>query len=66
METLIQYLPLLIPVILIELLLAVTALIHVLKHPRYKFGNRTIWIIVVLLVQIIGPVIYFVFGKEET
>lgn len=66
METLIQYLPLLIPVILIELLLAVTALIHVLKHPRYKFGNRTVWIIVVLLVQIIGPVIYFVFGKEET
>lgn len=65
METLIQYLPLLIPVILIELLLAVTALIHVLKHPRYKFGNRTVWIIVVLLVQIIGPVIYFVFGKEE-
>lgn len=65
MELLIEYLPLLIPIILIELALGVTALIHVLRHPHYKFGNKPVWIVVVLFVQIIGPVIYFVFGRGE-
>lgn len=65
MELLIEYLPLLIPIILIELALGVTALIHVLRHPHYKFGNKPVWIVVVLFVQIIGPVLYFVFGRGE-
>lgn len=65
METITEYIPFLIPVIIVELILAVTALIHVLKHPNYKFGNKVIWIFVVLLIQIIGPVVYFVFGRGE-
>lgn len=65
MEKLIEYLPFLIPLILIELVLMITALIHVLRHPHYKLGNKPIWIVIVLFVQIIGPVIYFVFGRGE-
>jgi len=61
----IEYLPFLIPFVVAELALAITALVHVLKHPNYKFGNKAIWIVVVLCVQIIGPVIYFVFGRGE-
>ena len=65
METVIEYLPFLIPIILIEIGLVITALIHVLKHPTYKFWNRTIWIFVVLLLQIIGPILYFTLGKGD-
>lgn len=61
-----EYLPVLLPLILIELGLALTALIHVLRHRHYKCGNRALWVIVVLFVQIIGPVAYFVFGREES
>ena len=60
-----EYLPFLIPLIIIELALMVTALIHVLKHPHYRFGNKTFWVIVVLFIQIIGPISYFVFGRED-
>lgn len=60
-----EYLPFLIPIIIIELALMITALIHVLKHPEYKFGNRPTWIAVVVLIQIIGPIIYFVFGRGD-
>jgi len=60
-----QYLPFLIPVILIELALMLTALIHVLKHPHYRFGNKPLWIVIVVLFQIIGPVVYFAFGRGE-
>ena len=65
MEILTDNLALLIPYILLELILAITALMHVLKHPKYKFGNRIIWVIVVLFIQIIGPVCYFIFGRGE-
>ncbi len=63
MNELIEYLPFLIPVILVELALAITALVHVLKHPYYRFGSKAFWIVIVLLIQIIGPVTYFAFGR---
>lgn len=64
MKLLTENLPLLIPIILIELSLTIAALVHVLRHPKYRFGNRPLWI-VVSFIQIIGPVIYFVFGRGE-
>ena len=60
-----EYLPFLIPYIILELALALIALVHVLRHPHYRFGNRVIWVLIVLLIQIIGPVVYFAFGRGE-
>lgn len=42
-------LALLLPVIILEFILAITALIHVIKHPNYRFGNKFIWILVVFI-----------------
>ncbi|MPW24367.1 hypothetical protein GC105_00990 [Alkalibaculum sp. M08DMB] len=65
MQDIIEYLPFLMPLLIIQLILLITALIHVLRHPNYRFGNRVIWIFVVVLIQIVGPIIYFVFGRGE-
>ena len=65
MNTLFEYLPILLPVILIQLILMVTALVHVLRHPNYRFGNKVVWIVIVVFIQIIGPIIYFAFGRGE-
>lgn len=65
MQSIIEFLPFVIPLLIIELLLAITALVHILKHPNYRFGSRTIWILIVLLIQIIGPTVYFIFGRGE-
>lgn len=65
MQQIIEYLPFIIPILIIELALAITALVHVLKHPNYRFGNKIIWIFIVLLIQIIGPIVYFIFGRGE-
>jgi len=65
MEILREYWMILAPVIVLQLVLAVTALIHVLRYPVYRFGNRVIWIVVVLFVQIFGPIVYFAFGRGE-
>lgn len=65
MEKLMEYLPLLIPLLIIQLVLAVAALIHVLKHKHYRFGNRTLWIFIVLLGELIGPILYFTVGRGD-
>ena len=62
MENLMEYLPLLVPVIILDLILMITALVHVLRHPNYKIGNKAIWIIVVLFISLIGPILYFTIG----
>ncbi len=65
METFIAYLPFLIPIILLQVVLAITALLHVLKHQHYRWGNRGLWIVLVLFLQILGPVLYFTTGRGE-
>lgn len=65
MEILREYLPFFIPVIIAQLALGITALVHVLKHPHYRFGNKIMWVFIVLLIGFIGPIVYFVFGRGE-
>lgn len=65
MEMIQEYLPFLIPLVIAELALAISALVHVLKHPHYRFGNKPMWIVIVLFIQIIGPVVYFLMGRGE-
>ncbi len=64
MNDIMEYLPILLPLIIINLTLSITALVHVLRHKKYRFGNRMLWIIL-CFVQIIGPVLYFTIGKGE-
>ncbi len=65
MENITNYLPFLIPLLILQLGLALTALVHVIRHPQYRFGNRPLWIVIVLLFSIIGPVVYFAWGRGE-
>lgn len=65
MELLREYWPFLLPLVIAQLALAITALFHVLKHPHYRFGNKVIWVLIVLFLQIFGPIAYFVFGRDE-
>ena len=64
MPNLNEMLPFLIPIIIVELSLTVAALVHILTHKTYKSGNRTLWI-VLSFIQIIGPILYFIFGKSD-
>jgi 4-amino-4-deoxy-L-arabinose transferase-like glycosyltransferase len=65
-EDIMEYLPFLIPLLIVWLVLLISALIHALRHPNYKIGNRVIWILVIALVIIIGPVLYFTIGRGES
>jgi len=60
-----EYFPFLIPLIILQIVLSITALIHVLRHPRYRFVNKVMWVLVVLFIQFIGPALYFALGRGE-
>ena len=64
-DLLIEYLPFLIPLVILQLGLAIFSAIHVIRHPHYRFGNQVMWLLIVLLIQFIGPLIYFVFGRRD-
>lgn len=61
-----EYLPFLIPLLLVELGLLAYTLHHILTHQTYKRGNRTLWLIVAIVgMEFIGPILYFLLGKED-
>jgi hypothetical protein len=60
-----QLLPLLIPIILLELGLLVWALLDIIRRERVTGGNKVVWILVIVLVNTIGPIVYFLFGRKE-
>ncbi|MDO3410340.1 PLDc N-terminal domain-containing protein [Saccharibacillus sp. CPCC 101409] len=61
-----EALPFLIPVVLAELALFIVTLRHILTHRRYKRGSRTLWVVVSIVgINFIGPVLYFLLGREE-
>lgn len=65
-QILIDYWPILLPIVLLEFGLMIAAVVHVLRHPHYRFGNKLLWLVIVVVFQIIGPVVYFVFGRGES
>jgi len=60
-----DYIPLLIPLLVIQVGLMAAALIHIFRHKTYKVGNRIVWVIVCIIVNVIGPILYFTIGKGD-
>jgi len=59
-----QYILFLIPVLIIQLVLMITALIDLIRREHTR-GPKWIWAIVIVLVNYIGPIVYFVAGRKD-
>jgi len=59
-------LPFLVPLIVLQAILLIVSLRHIFTHDRYKRGNRTLWVIIVIVgLELWGPIAYFLLGKED-
>jgi predicted ABC-type exoprotein transport system permease subunit len=65
MEAIKPFIPYLIPVIIIQLGLMVFALTDLIRRERTK-GPKWMWAIIIVVVNIIGPVVYLLAGKDES
>ncbi len=59
-----QWIPLLAPVLILELALMAAALVDVIRREKTK-GPKWVWIVVIIVFNLIGPLVYFIAGREE-
>ncbi len=59
-----RILPFLIPVVLLQLGLMVFALVDLSRREKTR-GPRWVWALVIILGELVGPVVYLLFGREE-
>ena len=66
MDKLMEFLPFLIPLAVAQFALLGYTLCHTLTHKNYKRGNRTLWLVIAIIgMEFIGPILYFLLGKED-
>jgi hypothetical protein len=63
-ETLGDYLPFLIPVILLQLALMVFALLDLIRREKTR-GPKWMWAIIIVLGELLGPILYLLVGRED-
>ena len=67
MDNIKELLPFLIPLAIAEFALLGYTLHHILTHKHYKRGTRPLWLAVAIIgMQFIGPILYFLLGKEDS
>ena len=64
MEQITAVLPYLIPILILQLGLMIFALVDLSRRERTK-GPKWVWALVIIFVNLIGPIVYFVVGREE-
>lgn len=64
-ERFLELLPLILPVLLIDLGFKIYALIDILKQDRrVRWNNKVVWIIISFVINF-GWIFYFLFGRDE-
>ena len=57
-------LPLLIPIIIIELVVMVIALLDLSKRKRVKGESKVVWVLIIIFLNLIGSIVYLVWGRN--
>ncbi|WP_047984627.1 PLD nuclease N-terminal domain-containing protein [Ornithinibacillus californiensis] len=52
------------PLLIIQLILVIVAIIDLVKVKETN-GPKWMWALIILLANIIGPILYFIFGRRQ-
>jgi heme/copper-type cytochrome/quinol oxidase subunit 4 len=62
-----QVIALLLPIVLIQAALMLFALIDLERDERrVRGGNKIVWALIIVFVNVIGPILYLTMGREES
>ncbi|PFP78743.1 phosphatidylserine synthase [Bacillus thuringiensis] len=59
------FLPIILPVIAVGALLVLIAFIDLYRHRKTR-KNVLVWTLIILFVNILGPILYFVIGRKDS
>ena len=63
-ETISDMLPYLVPLLILELGLLIFALVDLLNRQKVR-GDKMLWVVLIVFIGIIGPIVYFIFGRRK-
>jgi drug/metabolite transporter (DMT)-like permease len=63
-DNLLQFLPYIIPLIILQLILLTVALVDLVRRERTR-GPKWLWAILIIFGELVGPILYFVIGRED-
>ncbi len=66
MEELLRYLPLIAPLLIIQLILLLVALVDLIRREEVKYLPKWGWALIILFFSYIGPISYLIIGREES
>ncbi|GKV56296.1 negative regulatory protein YxlE [Sporosarcina sp. NCCP-2222] len=55
---------LILPILGLQLILMIVALIDLIRNQRTN-GPFIMWIFIILLLNLVGPILYFIFGRRQ-
>ena len=62
-----QVIALLLPLIVIQLGLIIAALYDLEKEERHvRGGSKLVWVLIIVFINVIGPIVYFTAGRQDT
>jgi len=64
MDFISEFIIFIIPIVVIQLTLALAAVISIARKKKAPIGDKVLWILISLLINIIGPIIYFAVGSS--
>jgi hypothetical protein len=65
MDKLLEWLPYLVPIFVIQIGLMVLAIADLIRREATKGLPKWAWALVIVLINIIGPVVYLAAGRDE-
>lgn len=54
-----------IPLVAIQLGLMIWAFVDLAKRERVRGGSKLVWGLVIVLINLVGPIVYLVWGRSE-
>lgn len=54
-----------IPLILLQWGLQIYALVDLYRRKKVRFDNKLIWVLIILLLNILGPILYLILRGED-
>ena len=66
MDNISQYIPILLPLVIVQVIFQIVSLVDLFKRQKEEIrGERVLWVFVILLMGILGPVLYFLLGRKQ-
>jgi len=53
------------PLLVLQLGVQIYAILDVMKKKKTRNLSMPIWIVIIVLTEIVGPIVYFVYGRSE-